>query len=96
MDLFSCNISVYGNCSDLKNNKSNANGNQVVKKIENDITDNNKHAFKPGFPDSLDYHHQKTSFLVALLLLLAYQILRSPGFLDLLHQLAYQHSRRSY
>ena len=36
----------------------------------------------------LDYD-QETSFLVALLVLLVYQILRSPGFLDLFHKLAY-------
>ena len=95
MDLFLCNISVYGNCSNMKNSKSNASSNQIEKKVENNIMDNNRHAFIPEISDSLGLHRQKTSFLVVLLLLLVYQILRSPGFLDLLHQLAYQHSRSS-
>ena len=38
MDLFSCNISVYGNCSNMKNSKSNASSNQSEKKVENDYT----------------------------------------------------------
>ena len=38
MDLFLCNISVYGNCSNMKNSKSNASGNQSDKKEENDYT----------------------------------------------------------
>ena len=96
MDLFLCNISVYGNCSNMKNSKSNASSNQIEKKVENNIMDNNRHAFIPEISDSLGLHRQKTSFLVVLLLLLVYQILRSLGFLDLLHQLAYQHSRSSY
>ena len=53
MDLFLCNISVYGNCSSMKNSKSNASSYQIEKKVENDIMDNNRHEFKPGIPDSL-------------------------------------------
>ena len=53
MDLFLCNISVYGNCSNMKNSKSNASSNQIEKKVENDIMDNNRHAFIPEIPDCL-------------------------------------------
>ena len=53
MDLFLCNISVYGNCSNMKNSKSNTNSNQSEKKVENNILDNNSHAFEPGIPNSL-------------------------------------------
>ena len=38
MDLFLCNISVYGNCSNMKNSKSNASSNHSEKKVENDYT----------------------------------------------------------
>ena len=37
MDLFLCNISVYGNCSNIKNSKSNATSNQSEKKVEYNI-----------------------------------------------------------
>ena len=53
MDLFLCNISVYGNCSNMKNSKSNASSNQIEKKVENNIMDNNRHAFIPEISDSL-------------------------------------------
>ena len=53
MDLFLCNISVYVNCSNMKNSKSNAISNPSEKKVENDILDNNRHAFEPEIPNSL-------------------------------------------
>ena len=55
MDLFLCNVSVYGNCSNMKNSKSNINSNQSEKKVENNILDNISHAFEPGIPDSLPF-----------------------------------------
>ena len=95
MDLFLCNISVCGNSSNIKNSKSNARirtqwewairMRRKKKMIYWIIIDRhlNLELLVP-----LDYH-QETSFLVALLVLLVYQILRSPGFLDLFHKLAY-------
>ena len=53
MGLFFCNISVYGNYSNMENSKSNASGNQSEKKVENNILDNNTHSFEPGIPNSL-------------------------------------------
>ena len=37
----------------MKYSKSNASSNQSEKTVENDILDNNRHAFEPGFPNSL-------------------------------------------
>ena len=54
MDLFLCNISVYGNYSNMKNSKSNASNNQNEKKVENNTLDNNSHSFEPGIPNSLE------------------------------------------
>ena len=53
MDLFLCNISVYGNCSNMKNSKNKASSNQIEKKVENDIMDNNRDAFIPEISDCL-------------------------------------------
>ena len=54
MDLFLCNISAYGNYSDVKNSKRNASSNQSEKKVENNILDKNSHSFEPGIPNSLE------------------------------------------
>ena len=67
----------------MKNSKSNASSNQIEKKVENNIMDNNRHAFIPEISDSLGLPPE--DFLAS--------CSSSTGFLDLLHQLAYQHSR---
>ena len=54
MDLFLCNISVYGNYSNVKNSRSNASSNQSEKKVENNKLDSNSHSFGPGIPNSLE------------------------------------------
>ena len=54
MDLFLCNISVYGNYSNVKNSRSNASSNQSEKKVENNKLDSNSHSFEPGIPNSLE------------------------------------------
>ena len=77
----------------MKNSKSNASSNQIEKKVENNIMDNNRHAFIPEISDSLGLLPE--GFLSSCSSSIVYQVLRSPGFLDLLHQLAYQHSRSS-
>ena len=55
MDLFLCNVSVYGNCSNMKNSKSNTNSNRSEKKMENNILNNISHAFEPRIPNSLPF-----------------------------------------
>ena len=52
MDLFLCNISVYGKYSNMKNSKSNGSSNQNEKKVENNILDKNSHLFEPEIPNS--------------------------------------------
>ena len=54
--------------SNMKNSKSNASSNQSKKEVENDVLDNNSHSYNLNldFLILLNYHRQKTSFLITL------------------------------